>query len=292
MYNKALDVFIAVADTGSFTKAAERLFISSTAVMKQINNLESELDLKLFNRLHSGVRLTLAGSEIYKNAKKIIEFSNNSIKCAKEISLKERKTLKIGTSTLNPCQNFLNDYFDILKDYKISIVNFMDTTYEILNVISSLGTSFDLLVGVCDSKEWLKRINFYELGEVGFSVTMDKKNSLASKKKIKFKELKNYNVFNVKRGDSPINDNMRDNFIAINNKDFKDAPHFYDIDTFNNIVGTNDVLLVPSCWNYIHPLLTTIPLDEDYKLPYGIIYSKSNNEIVLNLIDKIKTNNK
>ena len=43
MYNHLLDTFIAVADCGSFTKAAGKLFISPTAVMKQMNALEAEL---------------------------------------------------------------------------------------------------------------------------------------------------------------------------------------------------------------------------------------------------------
>ena len=47
MYNHILDTFIAVADCGSFTKAARRLYISPTAVMKQINTLEEHLDMKL-----------------------------------------------------------------------------------------------------------------------------------------------------------------------------------------------------------------------------------------------------
>ena len=37
MYNKYLEIFIQVADTGSFSKAAEKLYMSSTAVMKQMN---------------------------------------------------------------------------------------------------------------------------------------------------------------------------------------------------------------------------------------------------------------
>ena len=42
MYHPMLDTFIAVADYGSFTKAAEHLFISPTAVMKQMNALDEE----------------------------------------------------------------------------------------------------------------------------------------------------------------------------------------------------------------------------------------------------------
>ena len=40
MYNPLLDTFLAVADCGSFTKAADKLFISPTAVMKKMNVLE------------------------------------------------------------------------------------------------------------------------------------------------------------------------------------------------------------------------------------------------------------
>ena len=50
MYNPILDTFIAVSDCGSFTKASQRLYISPTAIMKQINTLENHLELKLIQR--------------------------------------------------------------------------------------------------------------------------------------------------------------------------------------------------------------------------------------------------
>lgn len=69
MYNPLLDTFIAVADYGSFTKAAEALYISPTAVMKQMNSLENHLNLKLIERSPAGIHLTEAGSMIYRDAK-------------------------------------------------------------------------------------------------------------------------------------------------------------------------------------------------------------------------------
>ena len=48
MYNPQIETFIKVADAGSFNKAAEELYITPTAVIKQINLLESSLDLVLF----------------------------------------------------------------------------------------------------------------------------------------------------------------------------------------------------------------------------------------------------
>lgn len=77
MYNPLLMTFLAVADCGSFTKASERLYISSTAVMKQINALEQHLELKLVERTSAGIRLTPAGEVIYRDAKFMIDYSKN-----------------------------------------------------------------------------------------------------------------------------------------------------------------------------------------------------------------------
>ena len=68
MYNHLLDTFLAVCDCKSFTKAAKQLYISPTAVMKQINQLEKELDLKLIERTHAGVTPTSAGASIYQDS--------------------------------------------------------------------------------------------------------------------------------------------------------------------------------------------------------------------------------
>ena len=56
MYNPQLETFLCVAECGSFNKAAEKLFISPPAVIKQINLLEENLDLQLFVRTHHPYR--------------------------------------------------------------------------------------------------------------------------------------------------------------------------------------------------------------------------------------------
>ncbi len=44
MYNPQLDTFICVVEAGSFSKAADKLYISPPAVIKQINSLENNLE--------------------------------------------------------------------------------------------------------------------------------------------------------------------------------------------------------------------------------------------------------
>lgn len=54
MYNPQLETFLRVADAGSFNKAAEEMFITPPAVIKQISSLESSLDLKLLSAVPGG----------------------------------------------------------------------------------------------------------------------------------------------------------------------------------------------------------------------------------------------
>ena len=167
MYNHMLNTFIAVADCGSFTKASERLYISPTAVMKQMNALESHLDLKLIKRTTSGVRLTAAGTLIYQDAKFIIDYSGKSIAGARAAMHLNDTTFCIGTSLLNPAKPFMDLWYRVNQDfseYKLHLVPFEDNHEGILAEIEQLGKKFDFLIGVCDSREWLRRCNFLSLG--------------------------------------------------------------------------------------------------------------------------------
>lgn len=61
MVDKSLEIFITTADCGSFSRAAEQLFITHTAVIKQLNHLEDRIGVRLLERSHHGVKLTPAG---------------------------------------------------------------------------------------------------------------------------------------------------------------------------------------------------------------------------------------
>lgn len=104
MYNPQLETFITVAESGSFAKAADKLYISPTAVIKQINILESNLDIKLFNRTHRGLTLTAAGKSLYSDARYIIRYSHESLERAKNAMQKENGIIRIGTSPMTPAQ--------------------------------------------------------------------------------------------------------------------------------------------------------------------------------------------
>ena len=68
---KQLDYFIATADSGQVSHAAVNLNISQSAVTAAIKSLEIELGVRLLERTHSGVRLTMEGARFLEHARLI-----------------------------------------------------------------------------------------------------------------------------------------------------------------------------------------------------------------------------
>ena len=242
MYNQLLDTFLTVTDCGSFTKAAEQLYISPTAVMKQMNTLEKHLEVKLIDRTPSGIRLTSAGKVIYQDAKFMIDYSKKSILNAKAALLRYDTTFCVGTSLLNPAKPFMDLWYRVNKEfpaYKLHLVPFEDNHEGILSEIASLGEKFDFLIGVCDSKAWLNLCNMLPLGRYKKMIAVPRNHRLAEKSLIQLEDLYDETLMMVKRGDSGVNDFLR-NDLERNHPQIhiEDTPHFYDMSVFNHCAET------------------------------------------------------
>ena len=102
MTNDLLRAFIAVIDAGSFSKAAEQLYISSTALMKQMNTLEAQVGVQLLIRTNHGILATDAGVSFYHDTKIILQYSEKAIARARQAASTNPSMIRVGTSLLNP----------------------------------------------------------------------------------------------------------------------------------------------------------------------------------------------
>ena len=290
MYNPVLDTFIAVAECGSFTKASELLYISPTAVMKQMNTLEAHLDVKLTERTPTGVKLTAAGEIIYRDAKFMKDYSKKSLAEAKAAEFSYDTTFCVGTSLLNPAKPFMDIWYRVNKkfpDYKLHLVPFEDDHDGILSEIKKLGEKFDFLIGVCDSKAWLSLCNFMPLGRYKKMIAVSREHRLARKSSIGLEDLYGETLMMVKSGDSGVNDFIR-NDLEKNHPQIhiEDTPQFYDLSVFNRCAETGNVLLTIECWQEVHPGLVSIPVNWDYSIPYGLLYSLNAPDDVKKFVDE------
>jgi len=69
----ALQAFMAIAETGSFSRAAERIYLTQPAISKRIALLEQELGAALFDRVGRRVQLTPAGQALAARARELLK---------------------------------------------------------------------------------------------------------------------------------------------------------------------------------------------------------------------------
>jgi DNA-binding transcriptional LysR family regulator len=70
---QSIQAFLSVSETGSFSRAADALFLTQPAISKRIQGLEQSLGVALFDRIGKSVRLTEAGHALLPGCKRIID---------------------------------------------------------------------------------------------------------------------------------------------------------------------------------------------------------------------------
>src|SRR5579864_6012311 len=74
-----LRYFVALADAGTFTHAAERMFIAQPTLSQQIRRLEEMVGTPLLRRLREGVRLTEAGRVLLEEARTVLSLIEHGV---------------------------------------------------------------------------------------------------------------------------------------------------------------------------------------------------------------------
>lgn len=250
----------------------DQLFISPTAVMKQVNLLEAHLKLKLIQRTSHGIRLTPAGEVIYQDAKFLFEYSKRSVESARQAMDADSRTFRVGTSLLNPAKPFMDLWYRVNRqfpDYKLHLVPFEDDHTGILGEIAGLGEKFDFLMAICDSKLWLDQCHMLPLCRCKKMCAVSREHRLQGKSSLRFR-LYGETLMMVKQGDSRTNDRIRADLTRDHPAiQIEDTPQFYDISVFNRCAETGNVLLILDCWQDVHPALVSIPVEWEYSSPYG-----------------------
>jgi len=98
MDTHSLTVFMAVAENGSFSAAAERLFLTQPAVSKRIAQLEQQLGTRLFDRVGRRIRLTEAGEALLPRARQVLLDLEDMGRAISNLTGRVAGTLRIGTS--------------------------------------------------------------------------------------------------------------------------------------------------------------------------------------------------
>ena len=292
MYNPQLETFLCVAEAGSFNRAAEKLYISPPAVIKQINLLEESLDLQLFVRTHRGLILTEAGKSLYQDTKYIIQYCKDSVTRAKNAMQKSKNVIRIGTSPMTPAQ-VLVDLWPKLQEYcpdtKFRLVPFDNTPENAREILANLGQNIDVVAGIFDETMLeLRQCAGLELSKEPICCAVSVHHRLAQKESLTITDLYGENLMLMRRNWSHHVDLLRDdiwkNHPQIHIVDFD----FYDVAAFNQCENNNCVLMAVENWRYVHPLLKILRVDWDYTIPFGLLHAPKPSAVVKQFLKAVQ----
>jgi DNA-binding transcriptional LysR family regulator len=285
MVNDILRAFIEVIDAGSFSKAAEKLYISSTALMKQMNGLEAQIGVQLLIRTNHGIRATNAGISFYHDAKFLMQYSEKAVVRARQAAQNNPHMVRVGSSMLNPCTVLVevwNTISDTYPQFKMKVVPFDDNASSWPTVYRMLGKDFDVMVGAYERTNGFDTFQDLKLGEYRFCVAVSREHPLARKERLSVTDLHGERLVMIQPGTSPLIDEIR-GYIGTEHPDIqmKNAPHQYTIEMFNRCEESGAILLTLEGWKDVHPSLVTIPVDWEYTIPYGLLYPLAPSNTVL-----------
>lgn len=284
MYNPQLETFIRAADAGSFSKAAEQSYVTPTAVIKQINSLEADLGVKLFERTYRGLRLTKAGMSLYKDTKYIIQYCQDSVIRAKNAMQECENIIRIGTSPMTPAQILVELWPKVHKlcsEIKFKLIPYENTPENAREILKNLGQNIDVVAGIFDDMLLnVRSCAGFEISRQPLCCAVSVHHRLANKNKLTVQDLYGENLMLMHRGWSRYVDELRDD-IGQNHKEIKIVEFdFYSIEAFNRCENSNDILIAVQAWDNVHPLLKVIPVEWNHSIPYGLLHSPNPSEAV------------
>ncbi|HEX2622914.1 MAG TPA: LysR family transcriptional regulator, partial [Phototrophicaceae bacterium] len=96
METSQIEAFVAVVESGGFSRAATMLHLSQPAISRRITLLEQELGTELFERIHNSVIITPAGKAFLPHAQRALAAMNDGLQAVREIKYEAQGTVTLA----------------------------------------------------------------------------------------------------------------------------------------------------------------------------------------------------
>lgn len=278
-----LKCFLLVAESLSFSRAAEALYISQPAVTKQINSLENELGISLFIRSTHHVELTPEGMSFYNDAKEIV---NKSYQAIERIKTKSELSDNLSIGVSNP--TILNYISPIIKDFH-AINSNIYPHIEVLNhnnIINLFNDNkIDVLFLYKENLSSKANIKFKKIYDDSLYCLIPKNHILSDNKSIAITDLKNEDIILCNPLNAPI---AISKFQKKMLKQLSVQKAFYcsSIEIAHCMVSAEmGITILPGLLCPTNSSLSIIKLQNSPKLSFGCFYyDKNKNEALKKLI--------
>ncbi len=185
---RQLKTFRVVAETLSFTKTAEKLFMAQSSVSAQIRSLEDELDVKLFDRIGRSVMITDAGRKLFEYARKMEDMTDE---IRSEITdsryAKGRLTIRIPETLASVyIPEIIARYHKTKPEVSLNLINCSD-----LQLREELNSGRIDLAYLMIDEIGLEEVNIHQLKTEKLVLVAGHSHALTNKKLLQLEDLEN-----------------------------------------------------------------------------------------------------
>lgn len=249
---------ITIHETGQFSRAAEKLYVTQPSLTKAINELEKELGMTVFIRNRKGISVTDEGEEFIAYARQVYaQYELLMDKFEHKGNIKK----KFGVS----CQHYsfaVKAFTETIRQFDSAEYEFAireEKTEEVIHDVSTMRSELGIIFINTFNEKFIEKllaehdIEFRELMQCDAYAFVCRDNPLAEKKAVTFEDLQNYPCLTFEQGESD--------------------PYFYaeellPLHNYSRIIKTRDKLT----------MLSLIAEMNGYTLCTGKIYDKLNNK--------------
>ena len=198
MEYKKISYFITVAETLSFTRAAERLFVSQQTITKQIAQLEEELGVKLLERTTRSVSLTPIGKLCYEKFSVINAEIDDAVAQIKQATAQRAQQISVGFFSSFSSDGIIRPIMDKLRDTAPDVV-FNVQMYDLYELQEKLFEG-DIDICITTSNKWRmwKDVTVKQRISEPFYIVLSSSHPLAKKSALTDEDLKSETFFRIK----------------------------------------------------------------------------------------------
>lgn len=273
MYDRRIDALLAAQELGSFTRAAERLHVSATALIKQVTGFEREYGVTVFERTHRGVIPTAAGSQLLEDAREIRREATEAMERARAAAL-GGGSVRLGKSMMAPARETLRLWPEIqsrVPTLRLEIVP-VGNLYDSESAMLRLGEEVDVLQSSYSTLRWGGSTRLLKIVERPFVVDVLASSPLASLDSIGAEDLRGVRLCVFLHANDAMDDE-RDHLESAG-VDIRDVDHF-DFSLFNEAEREGDAVLTVGSWSGLHPAFVGVPLRCERRVPVFLAYARN-----------------
>ena len=156
-----LEYFVRIVEEKSFTKAAEKLFVSQPALSKAIRALEGELEVSLFRREPGALRLTEEGETVYRFAADMLAYWDRRTAELLSILGRAKETLRFGLPPSVGSVFFSGVLFEYRQRFPQTVLQiFEGTSKQIEAMIAGGDLDLGLVLGPYEDPTMMRKTVF------------------------------------------------------------------------------------------------------------------------------------